>query len=312
MNKAKIVFSLILFCLCLVPAFSWDWPLSQPRLIKDFAGDENGQFFPGILVRSGDGHTIGKAMENGEIVYGRNPDDPRVQIPWGAARVTVIDHESGYRGIYGGLDANNTAIPARTEKGTNWFIKAGQEIGALTGTVFADDPHCLIAIIDQRHSGFVNPLLLLPDIREKRLPIIHSVQLAWNKNDKPTILHDRTEAISGQPRLFAYIRDYFPGFNKQIAGLPRSIQVSLNGTPSYTFAKTALRTKDGRTYLAQSPDGDYDHFYMDEGLIDLGLLTLKEGQNRIEIRVNDGVGNRAGAMYRISWHKRSEEPITSQ
>lgn len=296
---------------------AWDWPLEKPYIQKDFAGDYWGGFFPGLMISSQvQGATV-KSMADGELVFVRQDANGRVKVPWLATTALVLDHDKGMRLVYSGMEEAPYQSWLRSGPSSKELMyREGQALGVLPSTdpgkKESDAARLLVTAYDILKGLVVNPVVLAPALPDQRRPIIHTVELQWEKDGPLESLPARTEAKGPTAVLYAYLRDYLqvPGNKDSAAGLPALVQVSLNGQTVFRMEKLGLWSRSGAMALVRTfgSGGEFSNFYLSEGRMKLANLTLKDGVNRLELMASDYAGNRSGSQYRITW-KAPELPV---
>lgn len=295
--RKPIVFLLLFMGLVSISGLiAWDWPLSSPVVVKDFAGDGGGVFFPGMVLQSRDEAARVKAMNDGEVIFQRQPGRRSPRVAWGGNSALLVDHVDGLRALYSGVEVD-TDLPAKVRK--------NQDLGAVGTSAFFPDSHLWLVLFDRVQGGVVNPALVCTVLPDDRRPLIHSVSALWPDKAEAVALGNREETTQGSFRLFAWMRDLMPSVSSgsNAEGLPARIRVLLNGKIIFSIDKTALRMLDGRQSLVHTTAGHGSHrqFFGNGGSIDCGVVNLSDGNNRLEIIVADFAGNRSGAMYRIHY-----------
>jgi len=283
---------------------AWVWPVDVPLVLKDFAGEAAGGFFTGVLLSNATSElplTV-MAIQAGEIVYEKHGQFRRSRVPWGKERSIVVDHDDGVRAVYGGLAQVHGSAPATV------VLKQGDALGDAVGAGYFSGRHVSLQLLDTRRGGFINPLIVLPLLKDERSPVIHDIRIAWQEGDAMVDFKDRAETVWPRPRIFAHVRDYFGGNGALNSGIPWSVKLLLNGQEQFVFEKYAI-VFTGFSQMLQKGNGMTPlRVFGHNGYMDLGQINLKEGVNRVEVRASDRAGNRSGVSFRLNYRKKPVEP----
>jgi hypothetical protein len=270
-------------------AFAMDWPLAPPRLAATFGTFAKGRVVTGVELASDEGMV--RSAEDGEISFILEEGARPAGMPMPLGSFVVIEHQKGMAAVYSHLAPGTLSTYLAKPK-------AGDILGKPGSSGWVEGPGLLFQVFDRRAGTWVNPLLVLPPLADDKPPVIRS--LALSRSDTTYVLGATGALPQGTYRISVDVAD--PADSSWVVAplAPYVIRLSIDGieTTKYIFdvargsdgslslfalspAKaTALRTKDGRYFLAER--------------------LFSRGRAVIEVRVEDAAGNKRSVSWTLS------------
>jgi len=214
----------------------------------------------------------------------------------GDAVLAGFDRERGAYVLRPGLSAAER-IRIWTVLSEVGFVKT---VGVAGDTGLSEGTHVSLMIFDHEEGTVLNPIkkdksplrpMLEPDQGAGAVPsagpVIEAVYMRRGRD--MTELSPGMPAAPGEVEILArtYDRSDFVSFSRNLA--PYRLYLSHTGQSIATLVFDALEERDGRLVLVHTRL-DCDDIYYDDWIYRLGNLTLVEGVNRIQIRVQDFLG----------------------
>ncbi|MFP4066275.1 MAG: murein hydrolase activator EnvC family protein [Spirochaetaceae bacterium] len=263
----------------------WQWPASDFRVEESFAARNDWGVSPGVrLLSSNDPVT---ASASGEVVFigtgppgGGNGGADR-GIPHGLGSFVVLEHEGGFRSLYGNLEE-----PRLEGKRV---LAEGDVVGSIGRTGFSGGNTLGFRILDTEQQAYVNPMLLLPQLDDDVPPRVEDVVLT--RGEKLWELEGEPEVTPGGAELRARIYDADGnGGPYRAPATVRSITVAMNDEETTAIELESLVDREGRLLLGESRP--VQELYDEEGRVRLGSIEVGPGESRIEITARDHAGNK--------------------
>ncbi len=298
-------------------AGAYQWPVSAPRVVKNFASPRDGEFFAGLrLAVEGKGagarlQQPGTAAETaagtaardvhpvdqGEILF-RQAEGYREKPFSGGGSMTVVHHKGGLRSFYAGLEFTGERLLA----GSGADDGGPSESGTVTpysilGRPASGQEAFRFYLYDTQRERFVNPFLVLPPFRDEEAPRLSGLVLVDEGGQTYPLRGDRLEPAVY--RLRGRVSDRIGGESAGAATVPYSISLFLNGNAVRTVTFDALEVQGGEWVLASLKEGRYSEVYGPGDSFVLGNMRLNTGRNILEIILRDIAGNETVRTYRI-------------
>ena len=278
----------VLFLLLPRLLYGFEWPVEEKMLTVTFGEYTWDCFHPGIDI--GGGAQDVHPAEAGELIYYAEEHEGFHALPSGLGSFAVLEHDRGLRTLYGHLQPGTL----RTDRD---ILEEGDILARVGNSGMTVGPRLHFQVIDREFDQLVNPLLILPPLKDTTKPVLEALYLL--KNRSRIELQDRATVTSGTYELLAAIYDpseyvrYFRPMN------PFKIQVFLNGEQVVYTSFEALQHEDGEMVLIQSSDADCDELYYPDGTMRLGSLQFSPGDIMIEILAEDILRNGITEEFRI-------------
>lgn len=266
--------TVLLFAAAALGAFQW--PVEEKVLITTFGERRWGYFHPGIDLAGGRQDVY--PADSGELVYYEEEGSGLGVLPSGLGSFAVVEHERGLRTFYGHLEPGSINKDKMVLNPNDRFARVG-------GSGMAVGPRLHFQVIDREFDQFVNPLLILPPLRDTAKPVLEAIYLLENR--ERTELKDGATVSSGTYDLLLTVYDpseYVRYFRPMT---PYRVQVFLNGEQVAHVIFKALQPTDGRFILIETENASEDTFFYDDTTIRFGPLQFSPGDVILEILAED-------------------------
>jgi hypothetical protein len=286
----------VLFTVCALAAWAYDWPAPDMRVIKTFGQRTAGTVLPGIEVQTLS--PVLTAPDNGDVVFVFRPESQTVQnLPSGLGGFIALAHDNNLRSV------TSRIIPVATENKRSF--RRGEPLGqAEVQTGVSESRHRLF-VFDQQLGELVNPLLVFPALTDGKLPLIYDVTAyPEGQGDSVSLLGRGTLGV-GYWKIHVQVSDpvtYFPAAGKEKGAEGQrgvyAVEAYLNGSEVFNTNLDSFQEKGGRWQLKGMG------VFLDDVLVqdqewNLGQVFFNQGTNILEIVVKDFQGNQAGKTFRI-------------
>jgi hypothetical protein len=268
--------------MAVLAAFAYDWPLDDGGFRYGF-GSARAGFLKGVEFGGADG--IVRAADDGELVFAAI--DPRLPggYPLAAGSLMAIDHASDMVTIYAGMARESTtAYLTNVRKGAilGRSMRAGNGHGV---TMYA---------YDARTRRYINPLILMPAIRDDRAPVIKSIVLLA---DGQEIVLDQAKPIrQGSYRVIVDTYDPSPA---GMTSAPFEIRVLIDGSERAAVAYDAAWARDGVMSVFGGASRVASEYQEVDGRVHFGPYIFSRGRSVMSIIVADYAGNKREQTYSI-------------
>lgn len=279
------VFSVILLCILPCSLFSFDWPVHNGRVVKNFG--QNGKGLPerGMLFLYED--SVFPA-DTGEVLFVSSSINGRLfASPLG--NWMAIQHQDSIIGIYSHLsEINSNSVPSLVEKSMS-IAKAGT-------SGWATQPQLQFTVFDRKTSGYVNPQLLINMI-DQRAPLIRQTILA-NRDGQKIVLGQLKSVRQGTYRVYIDANDGAVFFgNNQVA--PYQFTLFVNGMLQGELELDLLAAKNGSLQVGLRKSQKSNQVYQIDGTYFVGEIQLNRGKVLCEVVVSDAAGNQKSQTYQF-------------
>lgn len=272
-NKRLFIFSAVfLISLSLVSAFHW--PMDSEQLKFAFGSNRDGflkgmEFAPGPVSVSSDA----------ELVFRTNS----TRLPGGYplnGGILAIVHPSSIMSIF-------TGIHSELDDGISYFSN-----GQTAGTSSSENEGVRFYIFDNLEKRFVNPVIIMDPVEDKRAPVIRSASLL--RDSQEFNLANTKEYGMGQWHLLLDVQDSSPqGSNWTIA----SVLVLLDGIETANIVFDAAWAREGDSWLFTNTRIEEKNFMLSDGRFRLGPLNLQRGRAVLSLVIEDWAGNKREASW---------------
>ncbi len=261
----------------------------QDKVLTSTFGEQRWGFpHPGIDIGGGEQPVY--PAEAGELVYYAEENGGMGMLPSGLGSFAVIEHERKLRTLYGHLEPGSIATGSIKLDTTDILARVGSS-GMTVG------PRLHFQVIDGEFDQYVNPLIILPPLKDTTRPVLEAVYIL--KDRQLVELLDTSTVSSGSYELLLSLYDpseylrYFRPMN------PYRIQVFMNGEQVAHMSFKALQPKDGAVFLIESDDADGDEIYYDEHIMRMGTVQFPPGDMILEVLAEDIYRNSMTVELRI-------------
>jgi hypothetical protein len=145
-----------------------------------------------------------------------------------------------------------------------------------------------VTVYDRETSSILNPLSLLPPLRDTQPPVIRSILLKIGETVTP--IQPGASVPPGQGEILAEAYDPREDVRFLWAMAPYSIRLTVNGKEVSKIVFDSLQVKDGKTVVTGTRLGVSD-LYAGERLIRCGTVDLRGGESHLMLSVRDFAGN---------------------
>ena len=261
--------SLFLLCLAVLSfpgvAEAWEWPTDEPRVLS-FFGTVEEELYPGIRL-AGDSVV---AVADGRVLA--------IQASAGDTVHIIVDHGAGLSVMYEDIARESLDLSVGN------LVLSREQLGRSAAGQFG------VRVYDTQLRRVLNPLIILPDLRDPFRPIIDGIRLSGVEWDGGVL-----EAGTYDLEILAYDRISITQV-MQLYGL----EIYLNGQELLNMRLDAL-VSDGSGYRPlSSPDLDLEELIREPGIFRVPALSLGPGEVLIDVVAYDRLGNRATARFGLS------------
>lgn len=290
-GEGVLAFALLitLSLLAAAPVSALSWPVQHRVLLATFGENLSGQFHPGIDL--GGGSQAVHAASPGRVIFTyQEGRDPRA-LPTGLGSFLVIQDSPVIRTLYAHL--RKGSLVANRER-----VTPNDVVGRIGDTGDSAGLHLQFEVIDVKRHELLNPLTLLPPLRDRQKPVIASVSLLRGK--KRIELKGGMRVRGGKTELVvdAYDPALAAGYFDPMA--PYEIEASVNGRQLFKATYNALAEKKGKLRLVGADERGFRSYYVDTHTVRLGSLRLRPGVANIVVTVKDVGGNETTAVYDLT------------
>lgn len=300
---------------------AWEWPFPVADAVVEgrFADDSAEGPRPGLRVRLPGGEAV-TAVQAGEVLYhSRRSSSRRMGVWQSHSGLVVLDHGDGMRSLYRGLDLTGAVAggpvmpegrlaflsgldsPGQDAWKRPWVVPAGGVIGRSHEYLF-------LALMDGTGGTLVNPWTVLP-VQRGRNPVFLTFRYRSEGPGEPATLYSGME-VSGS-RVEILVR-YLDG-NVQGGGGAGSRMPGGDTVIATRIVRegNVLASRSREVLVADGPG----HRELPgvgkvlsggvEGMISMGTVDLRPGNNPLDLVLESAGGGRA--VYRV-W-LRSRGPV---
>jgi len=281
MKKSRYLMALGLACAVLA-VFGFDWPLDDGGFRYGF-GSARAGFLKGAEFGGADG--VVRAADDGELVFTALCPHLPGGYPLVEGSMMAIDHASDMVTIYAGMARESTtAYLTSVKRGAilGRSVRAGNHRGASVYTY------------DSRTRRYINPLILMPPVRDDRAPVIRSTALFA---DGQEIELDQAKSV-GQGS-YQVIVDAYDTSPAGMASAPFGIRVIIDGSERAAVAYDAAWSRDGVLSVFGGGSRVASEYQQPDGRVHFGPYTFARGRSVMSIIVTDYAGNKREQTYSI-------------
>lgn len=273
-------------------ASALDWPLADPRPAATFGTPAKGRFVGGILLASESG--LVRAAGEGELVYYSDGASTTAVsgLPSTLGSFALVEHERGMTGLYAAL------APASV---SSYLVKAraGSILGMAGASGYAEGPGLLFAVYDRGAARWVNPLLLLPALKDKTQPLIRSAALV--RGGKSYALGETKSVPQGEYAVAIDVVDPLDAPWSAGSPAPYYLRLVVDGAKAAELDYDVIEGRSGRLVLfpGAAPKSRSDYLLPD-GRALIAERSFRRGRSVIEVLVRDYAGNERSASWSIA------------
>ncbi len=255
---------------------AWRWPVADPDLSATFGTHMGGFVHRGVQL-DGSEPSVHPVFA-GVVVASVSQQSGRAS---GLGSYVVVDHDHSFRSVYAHLEPDG--LPAVGDS-----VGPETRIGTIGSSGQIDRRSLRLYMIDLESGEYVNPLLLLPDVRDHTPPQIAAVYAA----DGQTVhdLRPGHELAPGSYEILAHITDRSTPSARAPRFAPYTVRFVVAGQQSFAVTKDRMTTDEGRLRL--EPDGvTVGSLYDSQGLYRLGSIEVGPSPIELTVIARDIAGN---------------------
>ncbi len=272
--------AVLIACGCLA-AHGLDWPVARRTVTGTFGESRGDHFHSGIDIGGGEQEV--HPILAGEMVFRYEENADYSSLPRGVGSFVVLQHADKILSVYCHLKAGS--IPSDRKK-----LSESDQLGVTGDTGDSEGVHLHVMVYDRETASILNPLSLLPPLRDTQPPVIRRVLLKVGEKTIPI-----TPGVSvppGQGEILAETYDPREDVRFLWPMAPYSLRVSVNGKEVSQIVFDSLQVKDGKTVVGGTRLGVAD-LYAGDRLIRLATVDLRGGESHLMVSVKDFAGNEA-------------------
>jgi hypothetical protein len=277
--------ALSLPCSFFLPFFvsAMEWPVSELAPVRLFGQRSLGSIERGITFEKADTvHASGHGILLLTLEQNRNMDN----FPGTLGNSVILAHDDGLLSIYGNLGEIDRIREQVKIDSLSLIAITGQSGWGNSGDL-------LFQVVDTEKKNFLNPLMLLPSLKDTHGPSIKNV-IAVSQQNQLYPFGSVKSIRQGKYRLYADITDSVDKSSTPLS--PFRISVLINGSEYLTMPFEVLKQDKGRVFLYKS-DFTFEKLYSDPERIYLGEITLTRGRSDISIIARDTAGNERSVLF---------------
>lgn len=268
---------------CTAPQlYGWQWPVAEGMVSATFGQLRHGGFSRGVVL--GGGEAVYPASD-GEIVFSFSAGE--FAHPLG--RYLVLQHESGFRTLYGNLDPATALSPSDTALApADFVVDQSQRLASVGSSGFAAGRQTTFEIIDEQLDAFVNPLLILPERADRRSPVVGRIVIEHGSEQ----LEAAADTPVAAPVTVALVAEiYDPGAEASFLQIlaPYEIVVVQDGDEVQRITYETLQGRDGNFLLGGLHAAG--QLYRGDRMVYLGEVQIIDEPVSVSITVRDFSGN---------------------
>lgn len=267
-------------------AAAYDWPVSAPTVVASFGQGVDGHFESGVAI-VGQGTEV-RPIAGGEVVFWYDPARRPTSLPRGPGAQVVVQHVERIRSVYSHLAPSTVTRLAVVSNAT--------VIGALGDSGTALGPTLGLQVMDMETRSFLNPLMVLPLLRDVQPPVV--VRAVLRRGDEMLELGKIPQATAGTAEMLIEAYDLRQDVPYRWRLAPYAIAVSVNGRQTSSVVFDSLRYSGAR--LTLGADRTADSVLRGAWLFSLGEIQLQLGEMHLQFFVRDYAGNESTREYFLS------------
>lgn len=294
MRRSLPVFLLI--CLVGVVLFAFDWPLERIVLTSTFGEHRGGHFHAGIDLGGGEQPIF--PISSGELVFSYREGEDFSSLPVGLGTFLVLQHQGGIRSLYAHL-AEGSLDPTRR------LYDRSRPLGVVGSSGYSSGKHLHLTIIDTEMDTIINPLLLLPPLRDGQAPVIKDVSIRIGQD--LIGLEDGMTVNRAEVEIFATIFDLREDISFLWKLAPYKVFLSQDGREisNFTFdslvsSQAAGQGLGARRLVLINTEREFSRLYESPWLLRLGKVNLVPGETVLTVFASDFAGNESSKGYALT------------
>lgn len=260
-----------------------EWPVAEIHLVSLFGQRTEGSMEQGLVLGKAG---IVRASGNGKVLITLEQNNNMNGFPGTLGNAVIVNHDGELLTVYGNLDSLERV-------GHQLQVESASILGNAGTSGLTGEGACIFQVIDQVKKTVLNPLLLLPGLKENRDPSIRNV-VAVSSSGQTYSLGSVKSIRQGKYRLYADVTDTVDKSGQELA--PFRITVILNGGEYRSVPFELIKAEKGNLYLG-TPEYRAAVLYGDPQRIYLGEIVLARGKNDLVILAFDTAGNEKSVLF---------------
>lgn len=270
------------YCLVLLllscSAFAIQWPLGEMLPQRSFLQER----LPMEWYLGSEDNVPVQPIEDGEVIFYYD-EESFLGVPLFKGSILILEHVNQYRSIYES-DSFTSLLQERE------FLDVKDKLCPESSERFG------LAVWDSRSGSWVNPLMVLPGIKDISAPVINQVILM--KGQQEYLLEKQNSLPPGDYTLI--LETWDPQSEQpDIQWLPYRLESRYMGGLLKKVEFNGVAYKEGEHYLLDDSSPLNQVFETGSSRIHLGTFTLGNGSSELEISIYDIQGNRSFKSYKL-------------
>jgi hypothetical protein len=259
-------------------AAALDWPVAKKVLTGNFGESREDHLHSGIDIGGGeqDVHPI----VDGEMVFRYDENADYTSFPRGVGSFVVLQHADKILSVYCHLKKGTPQTRAR--------VTAADSVGTEGDTGYSEGTHLHISVYDRETAAYLNPLTILPPLRDTQAPVIR--RMALKVGDSVVPIESGVTVSPGQGEILADAYDPREDVRFLWPMAPYALRLSLNGKEVSKIVFDSIQVVDGRSVVGSTRRG-VGELYGADNLVRCGTVELRGGESHIMLAVRDFAGN---------------------
>lgn len=286
---SRVIIRLALACAFLVlfqsTVHALEWPVS-PAIPSLFFGERDGNVvsrglvFPATdTIRSAGAGTVLITLSENRNLSG---------FPGTLGNAVVLVHDEDLATVYGNLASLDRIEGKDSVDSQTVFGPAGNGGWGPPGETRFE-------VLDLAKKTILNPLLLLPALRDTKAPRISDI-VAVSAGNQTYTLGSSKYLKQGDYRIYANVADQLDSSRADLA--PFRITVLVNGKERIAMPFEILKAENGAVFLSKA-EFTAENLYADTNRTYLGTVTFVRGQTDIAVIARDIADNERSAQFSL-------------
>jgi hypothetical protein len=267
----------------IITAFAFEWPLSSSSYTYGFGSNRNG-FLKG--TEFGSVNNMVRAAADGELTFVATESTLPGGYPLQGGSMLSLAHDTEIVTVYTGMMPDSISRYLKKVRAGD-VLGRTPESGGRTGT--------RLYIYDGKERRFVNPLMVLPGVRDDSFPVIRSINLS-NEGVETRIDQGRN-IRQGLYDVILEVYDNSP-VGEQTA--PFEIALTMDGSVRSRVVYDASWAKDGKAFVFGSARFEEEAYLLPGNRVRFGPYVFPRGRVVLSVFVMDFAGNKREQTYSIS------------
>jgi hypothetical protein len=288
----NILFFAVLFLFTTL-TFAYRWPLDTNIVTRLFGVFDGQTVSHGIEIIGNNGSV--SPIEEGELIF-YSDSTCHGAVPSTLGTFAVLEHKGRLRSVYTHLD------PASFNPEKLRYA-GGDVLGNTGSSGYIPGDRLGLLIYDRELDQAVNPLLILPELQDRSVPVIKNVLL--KSNTVEISIEDKTVLSPGSYRIYADVYDTAEKLPYLQTLPPYSLRLRIGTNTAAELVLSSIHLKDGTLVMGEE-ETPVNDVYIDGLGYSLGELHYRGGETKIELTAEDFSGNSTKKVYSLMLEGRTE------